>query len=158
MPPACTFQLFLKGLLVLALTYPWPFRPGRTFFGSMVFGWGVFNVVEGIIDHHILNLHHVVERELFGSGREFKFRSHFDQFRQRFCLHLPHHIPALDFDGDFAVSQSEGNLLIQHPQNYQSHDLALAGGEQLVAPSQFGNSCPVMKMIGIRTPASANSC
>jgi uncharacterized membrane protein len=28
----------------------------------MVIGWGVFNLVEGILDHHILNLHHVVER------------------------------------------------------------------------------------------------
>lgn len=34
----------------------------RAFVGSMVMGWGIFNVVEGIIDHHILNLHHVVER------------------------------------------------------------------------------------------------
>ena len=38
---------------------PWS---GRTFFGAMVGGWGIFNVVEGVIDHHILNLHHVVER------------------------------------------------------------------------------------------------
>ena len=38
---------------------PWS---GRTFFGSMVGGWGVFNTVEGILDHHIFNLHHVVER------------------------------------------------------------------------------------------------
>ncbi len=38
---------------------PWS---GRTFFGAMVLGWGVFNVVEGTIDHHILNLHHIVER------------------------------------------------------------------------------------------------
>jgi uncharacterized membrane protein len=22
-------------------------------------GWGLFNLIEGIIDHHILNLHHV---------------------------------------------------------------------------------------------------
>lgn len=27
--------------------------------GQMVFGWGAFNLVEGIIDHHWLNLHHV---------------------------------------------------------------------------------------------------
>jgi uncharacterized membrane protein len=30
-----------------------------TFVGELVFGWGVFNLVEGIIDHHILQLHHV---------------------------------------------------------------------------------------------------
>jgi uncharacterized membrane protein len=35
---------------------------GRVFFGSLLMGWGIFNLVEGIIDHHILGLHHVVER------------------------------------------------------------------------------------------------
>ena len=33
----------------------------NTFFGSLVLGWGIFNLVEGIIDHHILGIHHVVE-------------------------------------------------------------------------------------------------
>jgi uncharacterized membrane protein len=34
--------------------------PGRrTFAGLLVAGWGVFNLVEGIVDHHILGLHHV---------------------------------------------------------------------------------------------------
>ena len=27
--------------------------------GELVFGWGAFNLAEGVIDHHILNLHHV---------------------------------------------------------------------------------------------------
>lgn len=31
----------------------------RTFVGSLVGGWGLFNVVEGIIDHQILGVHHV---------------------------------------------------------------------------------------------------
>ena len=31
----------------------------REFTGQLVFGWGLFNLVEGIIDHHLLNLHHV---------------------------------------------------------------------------------------------------
>lgn len=30
--------------------------------GSMLAGWGLFNLVEGIIDHHILHIHQVVER------------------------------------------------------------------------------------------------
>jgi uncharacterized membrane protein len=30
--------------------------------GSMFAGWGLFNLVEGVIDHHILHVHHVVER------------------------------------------------------------------------------------------------
>ena len=37
---------------------PWS---GRAFWGAMVLGWGVFNLVEGTIDHHILGIHHVVE-------------------------------------------------------------------------------------------------
>ena len=37
---------------------PWS---GKTLFGSMIMGWGLFNLVEGIIDHHILGIHHVVE-------------------------------------------------------------------------------------------------
>ena len=27
----------------------------------MFFGWGTFNLVEGVIDHHLLNLHHVMD-------------------------------------------------------------------------------------------------
>jgi uncharacterized membrane protein len=27
--------------------------------GPMLMGWGLFNVVEGLIDHHLLGLHHV---------------------------------------------------------------------------------------------------
>jgi uncharacterized membrane protein len=38
---------------------PWS---GKTLFGSMVLGWGLFNLVEGIIDHHLLHVHHVYER------------------------------------------------------------------------------------------------
>ena len=34
----------------------------RTFIGSLLLGWGIFNLVEGIIDHHILHIHHVIER------------------------------------------------------------------------------------------------
>jgi uncharacterized membrane protein len=32
---------------------------GRVFAGQMVMGWALFNLVEGVIDHHLLNLHHV---------------------------------------------------------------------------------------------------
>lgn len=37
---------------------PWS---GRTFFGSLVFGWGLFNLIEGLIDHQLLGIHHVYE-------------------------------------------------------------------------------------------------
>ncbi|HEX6966793.1 MAG TPA: DUF2243 domain-containing protein [Gemmatimonadaceae bacterium] len=34
--------------------------PSTTAFtGQLLLGWGIFNVLEGILDHHILNLHHV---------------------------------------------------------------------------------------------------
>jgi uncharacterized membrane protein len=32
----------------------------RALFGSMFAGWGLFNFVEGIIDHQILGIHHVL--------------------------------------------------------------------------------------------------
>ena len=32
---------------------------GRAFSGQLMIGWGIFNLIEGIIDHEILNLHHV---------------------------------------------------------------------------------------------------
>jgi uncharacterized membrane protein len=31
----------------------------RFHFGLVIAGWGIFNVVEGVIDHHILQVHHV---------------------------------------------------------------------------------------------------
>ncbi|HWA74541.1 MAG TPA: DUF2243 domain-containing protein [Polyangiaceae bacterium] len=30
-----------------------------TFVGSLALGWGLFNVVEGVIDHQLLGIHHV---------------------------------------------------------------------------------------------------
>lgn len=32
--------------------------------GSLLAGWGIFNLVEGIVDHHILGIHHVYAGEL----------------------------------------------------------------------------------------------
>ncbi len=34
---------------------------------AMLMGWGAFNVVEGMVDHHILHLHHVYE--ILGQSR-----------------------------------------------------------------------------------------
>lgn len=34
----------------------------RSLIGAMILGWGLFNLVEGLIDHHVLHVHHVVER------------------------------------------------------------------------------------------------
>jgi uncharacterized membrane protein len=33
----------------------------REFTGSLLFGWGFFNSVEGIVNHHVLKLHNVRE-------------------------------------------------------------------------------------------------
>lgn len=35
---------------------------GRILLGSMLAGWGLFNLVEGLVNHHLLHVHHVVER------------------------------------------------------------------------------------------------
>ena len=32
---------------------------GKTFLGAVLAGAGLFNVVEGVVDHHILQIHHV---------------------------------------------------------------------------------------------------
>lgn len=34
---------------------------GRPFAGLLLAGWGLFNLVEGVIDHHLLQLHHVLD-------------------------------------------------------------------------------------------------
>ncbi|HEX5633169.1 MAG TPA: DUF2243 domain-containing protein [Gemmatimonadales bacterium] len=31
----------------------------RVLAGQLLLGWGIFNLVEGVIDHHVLGLHHV---------------------------------------------------------------------------------------------------
>jgi uncharacterized membrane protein len=33
----------------------------KTFVGSLILGWGLFNLVEGVIDHQVLGIHHVYE-------------------------------------------------------------------------------------------------
>lgn len=37
---------------------PWS---GQTLFGATLIGWGLFNLVEGTIDHQFLGIHHVYE-------------------------------------------------------------------------------------------------
>ena len=36
-------------------------RSGNLLVGGMLLGWGLFNIIEGLIDHHILKLHNVKE-------------------------------------------------------------------------------------------------
>src|SRR5687768_11693101 len=33
--------------------------PLKAFAGAMIFGWGLFNLIEGIVDHQILGVHYV---------------------------------------------------------------------------------------------------
>ena len=36
-------------------------RSGKLFGGGLLLGWGLFNIVEGVIDHQILKLDNVIE-------------------------------------------------------------------------------------------------
>lgn len=52
-----TFAALLLLLRAAAQTGPWPAT--RTFLGYMLIGWGGFNLAEGVVNHHVLELHHV---------------------------------------------------------------------------------------------------
>ncbi|MGF1632924.1 MAG: DUF2243 domain-containing protein [Phycisphaerae bacterium] len=61
---AFTWVMVALGILLLfragrRADVPWS---GRVLLGSMLAGWGLFNLVEGVVNHHILQVHHVVER------------------------------------------------------------------------------------------------
>ena len=57
---ALTFVASLAGLWLLwAALRKGAVLAGRHLAGLMLAGWGVFNLVEGIIDHQILTVHHV---------------------------------------------------------------------------------------------------
>lgn len=36
-----------------------PLPSAGAFTGQLLLGWGIFNLVEGVVDHHLLGLHHV---------------------------------------------------------------------------------------------------
>ncbi|HEX6266868.1 MAG TPA: DUF2243 domain-containing protein [Burkholderiales bacterium] len=74
------------GVLVLwsAVRGPGALPPTRHLLGSMLLGWGAFNLVEGIVDHHVLQLHHVRD--------------------------LPQHVPA--YDWIFLLAGGIGFILI----------------------------------------------
>jgi uncharacterized membrane protein len=60
---ASTYVFVLLGLLVLWRTAHrthvcWS---GKLLAGTLLIGFGIFNLVEGIIDHHVLGIHHVNE-------------------------------------------------------------------------------------------------
>jgi uncharacterized membrane protein len=62
------FHVFTWTLAVLGVFQLWNagrqdsvLWSGRTLLGAMLAGWGAFNVVEAVIDHYILHIHHLVE-------------------------------------------------------------------------------------------------
>jgi uncharacterized membrane protein len=61
---AVTWTLTVSGLALLWRAVRRRDVPKSTpvLVGSMVAGWGWFNLVEGVIDHELLRIHHVVER------------------------------------------------------------------------------------------------
>ena len=58
---AVAYVATVLGLVLLWRAWRTPNVPvsGRALLGSVVLGWGVFNLVEGVVDHHLLGLHHV---------------------------------------------------------------------------------------------------
>jgi uncharacterized membrane protein len=60
---AATWVAVVVGIYLLwrrATDWRWAVS-GRAFSGWLLAGWGLFNVVEGVVDHHILTIHHVRE-------------------------------------------------------------------------------------------------
>lgn len=58
--------VWLVTLLGVALLFHAGRRPevpwsGRLLAGGGLLGWGLFNLIEGVIDHHLLGLHHVMD-------------------------------------------------------------------------------------------------
>src|SRR5258707_11335577 len=72
------------------------------------------------------------------SGRKLQFRRHSNQFCQGFVPHFPHHVAAMNLDGDLADPELKSDLLIEHTRNHQAHDFALARAQGLVTFSQPG--------------------
>lgn len=60
---AATWVMTVLGLALLwrAGERPGARWSGRAFVGALAVGWGLFNLVEGVVDHHILGIHHVRE-------------------------------------------------------------------------------------------------
>jgi uncharacterized membrane protein len=58
---AVTYLFTVVGLMLLwrAVHGAERIPPSRVLIGAILVGWGIFNLVEGIVNHHILQLHHV---------------------------------------------------------------------------------------------------
>jgi uncharacterized membrane protein len=60
---ALTWVITLVGILQLrrAASARDPIPSAQAFTGQLLLGWGIFNLVEGLIDHQLLGLHNVRE-------------------------------------------------------------------------------------------------
>ena len=61
---AFTYVVLLAGVFWLWSRWqaaPAARPPWRLLIGGLLAGWGTFNVVEGLVNHHLLAIHHVVE-------------------------------------------------------------------------------------------------
>ena len=60
---AFTWTAVAIGLVLLwrAVKHPGIVLSGRTLCGGLALGWGLFNLVEGLVDHEMLGIHHVYE-------------------------------------------------------------------------------------------------
>jgi uncharacterized membrane protein len=55
-----TWILTVVGIYMLRREGEWGGGvPAAAFTGYLLLGWGAFNLIEGVVDHHLLNLHHV---------------------------------------------------------------------------------------------------
>ena len=55
-----TWVFVVVGVVLLWRTpSPGRYMGGAGFVGTLLAGWGLFNVVEGLVDHHLLTIHHV---------------------------------------------------------------------------------------------------
>lgn len=64
------FHFFCLVIVITGIVLLWKLmrredvdRSGRLLVAGLLFGWGIFNLIEGIIDHQILKLHNVIEFE-----------------------------------------------------------------------------------------------
>lgn len=59
-----TWTLTLLGVALLYAAGRGPQRwwSGRSLLGAGLLGWGLFNVLEGLVNHHMLGLHHVIDQ------------------------------------------------------------------------------------------------
>ena len=60
---AFTWTVVALGIFFLwrAVKHPGVLLSGKALWGAILFGWGLFNLVEGTIDHEILQVHHVYQ-------------------------------------------------------------------------------------------------